>query len=94
MTSDFKIFFQGRVKTLIINHFTVNSLLLTSHRSTLSIVLKVKEPTVAVRLRLVTLDGNWATINSCSTGLAEKSRFGEIVISSRPFCTDAFALNS
>jgi len=56
-----------------------------SHRSTLSIVLKVKEPTVAVRLRLVTLDGNWATINSCSTGLAEKSRFGEIVISSRPF---------
>ena len=60
-------------------------ILLTSHRSTLSMVLKVKEPTVAVRLRLVTLDGNWETINSCSTGLAEKSRFGEIVISSRPF---------
>ena len=70
-------FFPVRVKTL--------NMLLTSHRSTLSIVLKVKEPTVAVRLRLVTLDGNWATINSCSTGLAEKSRFGEIVISSRPF---------
>ena len=48
-------------------------------------VLKVNEPTVAVRLRLVTLDGNWATINSCSTGLAEKSRFGDIVTSSRPF---------
>ena len=74
---DFGFFFLVRVETL--------NMLLTSHRSTLSIVLKVKEPTVAVRLRLVTLDGNWATINSCSTGLAEKSRFGEIVISSRPF---------
>ena len=58
----------------------------------MSIVLKVNEPTVAVRFRFVTLDGNWATINNCSTGFAEKSRFGDIVMSSRPFCTDAFAL--
>ena len=59
--------------------------LLTSHRRILSIVLKVNEPTVAVRFRFVTLDGNCATINSCSTGFAEKSRFGDIVMSSRPF---------
>ena len=68
--------------------------LLTSHLSILSIVLKVNDPTVAVKLRFVTLDGNWETIKSCSTGFAENSRFGDIVMSRRPFWTDAFALNT